>query len=58
MRRMNNDGIKDKYAGVLNEFIKKATSPDCDLISVSVDTDYASNIQKYNFKIANHEEGK
>lgn len=43
---------------VLNEFIKKATSPDCDLISVSVDADYASNIQEYNFKIANHEEGK
>ena len=40
---------------VLNEFIKKATSPDCDLISVSVDTDYVSGIQEFSFKIANHE---
>lgn len=40
---------------VLNEFIKKVTSPDCDLISVSIDTDYASGIQEYSFKIANHE---
>lgn len=51
---------KDKITNgqdVLDEFIRKAIRPDCDLISVSVDVDCASNIQKYSFEIVNHEEG-
>lgn len=41
---------------VLDEFIRKAVNPDYDLISVSADVDCASNIHKYSFEIANHED--